>query len=440
MITNIDKIVNTISQHGSAFAEVRNPAYVFPPVEYYPLAAPQQKVSRLKAALMDMDGTTTTTEVLCIHSLDVMLQRMSGRTAGDDRAGIIREADLPHIIGNSTTKHVEYLITTYREMITVSDTAASFIAAAAETLAHSTDHIRKQEVILNIRKLNIPELIDDIKAGTGEEQLLARYAHKITGHDFTTLVNLGIDIYYAVYHNILTQLKMGRSDLVRKMIPVHQHGHRKLISPMPGIPILIPLLKGWLGAEASLFADELLEDYRKSNPKKHKAVETDRIRLQLGRLGSMFEQQPVKIALVTSSIFYEADIVIKEVLNEMASHIQASKLSRQRKEYIMNAYKNYHRVYDAFVTATDSSEIRLKPHRDLYSIALHRLGINPVDFANVVGFEDSQSGTIAIRAAGVGCCVAVPFAETAAHNLEAATHILHGGIPQAIIEFGLFLE
>ena len=97
-------------------------------------------------------------------------------------------------------------------------------------------------------------------------------------------------------------------------------------------------------------------------------------------------------------------------------------------------------VYDAVITASDSSEIRLKPHRDLYSIALHAVGVAPVDFNKVVGFEDSESGTIAIRAAGVGLCVAVPFSDTAGHDFAAAAHVLPGGLPQAILQHNLFLQ
>jgi beta-phosphoglucomutase-like phosphatase (HAD superfamily) len=64
----------------------------------------------------------------------------------------------------------------------------------------------------------------------------------------------------------------------------------------------------------------------------------------------------------------------------------------------------------------------------------------PGQFDQVIGFEDSQSGTVAIRAAGIGCCVAVPFAQTSEHNFEAAVHVLKGGIPQALIEHKLFVN
>jgi len=47
---------------------------------------------------------------------------------------------------------------------------------------------------------------------------------------------------------------------------------------------------------------------------------------------------------------------------------------------------------------------------------------------------------VAIRAAGIGCCVAVPFAQTLSHDLSAASHVLKGGVPEAIVDCGLFLE
>lgn len=440
MITNIDNLTKTIKQHGRTFAEVHNPVYVFPPVEYYPMAPPIKHVSRLKAALMDMDGTTTTTELLCIHALEMMLRQMSGKKDKSEWKGVDHSSDLQHIIGNSTTKHVEYLVDKYGEMIVEQELAASFIAAAADTLVNGTDEIRRQEVIQNIRKLNIPGLIDDILSRSEKNELIKKHANNISEPDYTTIVNLGIDIYYANYHHILSRIRQGASESIKNEILLHKSSSAKLIAPMPGIPLLIPLIKGWLGEEAGIFAEGLINEYIQNSNRQINASEEAAIRRNLIELGRKFEREPVKTALVTSSIFYEADIVISEVLKEMAAFINESKLGLKRKEHILRAYQDYHRVYDAFVTATDSSEIRLKPHRDLYSIALHRIGINPEDFDKVIGFEDSQSGTVAIRAAGIGCCVAVPFAETAAHNLEAATHILHGGIPQAIIEYGLFLE
>ncbi len=440
MITNLDTVIRTFSAHEGEFAEVKNPSYIFPAVEYYPLAKPLKKISQLRAALMDMDGTTTTTEVLCIYSLEMMVRRMSHLLTKEQWHGIDHTLDLAHIIGNSTTKHVEYLLKKYESLLKVEHVADEFIIASQWTILHGMDAQRKAEVIQNLKKLNIGGALADIRNNMNQELLIDKWAKEIPHPDFSMLVNLGIDIYYETYHRILALLKEGKSDEVRQQVFGETGSKENLISPMPGIPVLIPLIKGWLGDEASLLADELIADYEKSTGKVLISSEKYKLTLQLKNMGSYFESNPVRLGLVTSSIFYEADIVIQEVISVMVGVIKRSSLSKAKKSFILESYKDYHQIYDAFVTASDSSEIRLKPHRDLYSIALHKAGLMPEDFDKVIGFEDSQSGTVAIRAAGIGCCIAVPFAQTLSHNLEAASHVLPGGVPEAVFDFSLFLE
>jgi len=431
MIVQKETVIKTIQSHQGEFAEVKNPSYVYPPVEYYPLARPLKKVSELKAALMDMDGTTTTTEVLCIYSLEMMVRRMSGLFNTEQWQGVNHRG--------GTTKHVEYLLHKYGRLLNQNHIAQEFLLAAHWTLAHGMDEQRKAEVIHNLRKLNLNGVIGEIHKGITGEELIERYGSKITELSFAMQVNLGIDIYYETYHRILAKLKQGKSREVRLQVFGDAESDENLISPMPGIPFLIPLFKGWLGEEAGGMVNELFFEYEAATGKNLTIPQKQELAQKITEMGIAFEKQPVKLGLVTSSIFYEADIVIREVLGVMKTVIQRSSLSSARKEKILKAYEDYHNVYDAFVTATDSSEIRLKPHRDLYSIALHRAGLMPEDFDKVIGFEDSQSGTVAIRAAGIGCCIAVPFAETQSHDLSAATHILPGGVPEAVIDYNLFL-
>lgn len=440
MLVNIDKVIETLQSHKGSFAEVRNPAYIYPPIEYYPLAQPLLKVSQLRAALMDMDGTTTTTEVLCIYSLENMVRRMAGKPSKTDWEGVDHEKDLANIIGNSTTKHVEYLLTKYGYLIDSKYIASEFLLAAQWTLLHGNDKQRQAEVVQNLKKQNLALAVEDIYSGLAANDLLEKWVDQIHVADINTSVSLGIDIYYETYHRILALLKEGKSDAVRQMVFGRADSGENLISPMPGITLLIPLLKGWLGNEAVLIADQTILDYEKHVKRKFSEQEKIDFRLKINQSGLFFEKNPVKLGLVTSSIFYEADIVIREIMKVLGHDIAASSLSDQKKKFILDNLEDYHHVYDAFVTASDSSEIRLKPHRDLYSMALHQIGVLPADFDKVVGFEDSQSGTVAIRAAGIGCCVAVPFAQTSNHNFEAATHVLHGGVPQAIFEHNLFLD
>ena len=70
----------------------------------------------------------------------------------------------------------------------------------------------------------------------------------------------------------------------------------------------------------------------------------------------------------------------------------------------------------------------------------YRLGIGKEDFDKVAGFEDSESGTVSIRAAGINLCVAVPFFGTEFHDLDAACHTLPAGLPEAMLEHRLFLR
>lgn len=53
------------------------------------------------AIVQDMDGTTT--ENLCLHSLETMVRRVTARLTPAQWTGLDRARDYPHIIGNSTT-------------------------------------------------------------------------------------------------------------------------------------------------------------------------------------------------------------------------------------------------------------------------------------------------------------------------------------------------
>ncbi len=439
MITSKEIVIKTVADHHGEFAEVKNPAYVYPAVDYYPLAQKANTVPGIDAILMDMDGTTTTTELLCIYSLEKMVRRVAGNHGRKTWSGIDHHADLPFVIGNSTTKHVEYLLKKYGNLIDPASLFREFLAAACWTLTNAHDQQRKQEVFQNIRKLGINQIVDLIAQGQSPESILKAIDSGRESLSFELMVSMSIDIYYENYHRILALLKEGNDNQVQEMVFGSRGEQENLISPMPGMSVLIPLAKGWVGAEAALLAPLLASDYfrqdKESNGKSVKEIESI-----LQRLGRYFEKKPAKLGLVTSSIFYEADIVVRQVLSVISETIANSALSKVRKEKILNAFKDYKMVYDAFVTASDSSEIRLKPHRDLYSIALHGVGVLPANFNKVIGLEDSQSGTVAIRAAGIGCCVAVPFAQTLSHDLSAAAHVIKGGVPEAIIDYGLFLQ
>ncbi|HOC67165.1 MAG: hypothetical protein BWX80_01756 [Candidatus Hydrogenedentes bacterium ADurb.Bin101] len=430
---------------GNSFALVQNPPYVFPPYEAYPLAPPHTCLDEgLEAAVMDMDGTTTTTEALCIESLATMVSCMTGNGREGAADALSPDQDYPHIIGNSTTRHVEYLVTRYRDRILPQAVCEHLIRAAAWNMTCGIDPRRAEEARTTLITQGIsapedsPEFLELCEALSTQPEgeplskcrsLAAVWLPCVKMDNVSDLTRIGIEIYYQHYHELLANMGNTR--------PAVRKGAQPLIEPMPGIGIALALLKGWLGEDAGRLADRivaLLPDTLKAD---RATVEAGKRRM--GPLGAYFKRYPVKLALVTSSIATEAKLVLREVFRVIASQIEEWEVSPELRGQIQQRFSDPARFYDAFVTASDSSEIRLKPHRDLYSIALHTLGVPPERFHRVAGFEDSESGVIAIRAAGIPLCCALPFAMTAKHGFEAATWICPGGMPEVMVVRNFFL-
>jgi len=414
---------------GSEFVVIKNPQTVFPEYEVVPIS--NQNIyarKKIPAVVMDMDGTTTTTEILCLFSLQLMIRKMSGNY----QFLLDKEVDYPHIIGNSTTKHVEYLINKYKKMFDVQQIWNNYFEAAAWSLFVGEDEGRKNEIVSNLKIFGLSNYLVELSEGK-----CIKYSNLPSNifpnlEDNNLYVLLGVDIYYKEYHEMLHHLKNANGNAVRRQIYGNEQGG-ELIVPMEGVSVLIPMIKGWLGADIEVFVDELIEKSGTTNPDK------EQIKQNLIAISNYFEQNPAKLALVTSSILHEAKIVLGEVYRVIAQQINQSGLSAARKQQITEKLSDYSHVYDVIVTATDSNEIRLKPHRDLYSIALNKMGIAKADFFDVLGFEDSESGVTAIRAAGIGTCIAVPFADTSGHKLDLATFIAPKGIPQVLVDKNMYL-
>ena len=434
-----------VAELGEEFALLRNPSYVHPDYEVVPLAPKiTGPVSGLTAAVMDMDGTTTTTEPLCLHSLETMVRRVMSPRAERQWEGLDPVRDYPNVIGNSTTRHVEYLIETYGERIEREEFARAYLQAALWTLVEGPDPRRREEVRTNLRALGWAALLEEkpvenILAGEGFSanrhrdciaDLLDRYAARLRMDDFSLRVRAAVDIYYHRYHEILSRIAAGETDLPDVDLPAGQ----RLIEPMPGVATFLCLIKGWLGEEAGdlepLLREEMPPESRDDLPSPGVA------RKKLARLGRRFRDNPLGVGLVTSSIRYEAEVVLGEVFSVLQEQIRDWPVRSD----LGDRFDDLANVYDAVVTAGDTSEIRLKPHRDLYSIALHALGVDRAEFDTVIGFEDSESGTIAIRAAGIGLCVALPFTDTAGHHFGAAGREVAAGLPEVLLRHGMFLD
>lgn len=417
----------TNTKHRSQFfAKIPNPASVFPEFEIVPLARPRTHFDEPPLAfLMDMDGTTTTTEVLCIHAMEHTIRQAMGEN-GTGWSGLDPQKDYPNIIGNSTTRHVEYLVKTYGDSFRQKTLQDHFLQAANWTMKHGKDPKRIEETTHHCRKFGV----------SFSEEGVDMKLTKPTIQTFNEQVLACIDIYYRRYHEILAAIENNDRQFLES-IPGIDTG-KSLIEPMPGVAVTLALMKGLPGEEAKKLAEPLIQSSSFLKPGDN--VSITQAGDILSKLANFFAKKPVKVGLVTSSIRYEAKIVLQKVFQEIQKEVQSWPLSGSTKKMLLQQFDSFHNYYDAFVTASDSSEIRLKPHRDLYSIALQTMGIPPTNFDRVAGFEDSESGTVAIRAAGVGLCTALPFAETGNHNFDAATVIAQGGLPEVLIHHNLFLS
>jgi len=440
------------------YSVVENPSYIYRPLDIYIMAprvtTPRKKISGI---VKDMDGTTTTTEELCVHSLEFMVGKIcnlkkdpSGKE--DRRWNGFDESDHPNIIGNSTTKHVEYLIHRYGNRIDPAAFRRSYFFAALWTISQGRDPGRRGEVLAGLRAFGVQNVLrersvqnflsqsrfDENKAERIVNSLCRTYQGLPRLETFADRVRAAIDVYYQRYHEILGAISEGKVDALSSQI-LHKPGAH-LIEPMPGVAIFLAAVKGWLGEHLALFGEELktllaLRPKAKITPK-----EMNRGISRLACLGRFFERNPVPVAVVTSSIEYEARIVLTEVFKILKRQAEEWQIPLKKKKIIVHNFNDFSRTYNAFITASDSSEIRLKPHPDLYSLALHRMGISCEEFENVIGFEDSESGTRAIRTAGIGFCVALPFPFTGGHDLSAAAYRLEGGLPEAMLKYSLFMD
>ncbi len=435
----------------SEVALVRNPACVSSPIELYALAEKNPgPLSQVVAFVKDMDGTTTTTEPLCLHSLEWMVRRITNRLSTEQWPGLDSRRDYPHVIGNSTTRHVEYLLNTYTDRIVPQAFRRALIEAVFWTLSRDRDPQRRRDIIADAVALGLADLLDDSQLvsaveksadpfGAGAalvDQWLERHGRAIRLATFAEQVRAAVAIYYLRYHSILEDLAAGRSaECARQALA--GTGDR-LVEPMPAVGVFLATIKGWLGEHLRAFCDALADHVAAKT--KAELEDGSRLRETLAAVGRCFRDRPARVAVVTSSVRYEAEIVLAEVFRILREEVTRWPIPQWLRDRIVEGFADYRRLYDGFVSASDSSEIRLKPHRDLYSLALHQMGVAPEQYDRVVGFEDSESGVTAIRAAGVGLCVAVPFAATAGHDFSAATYVLHGQLPEAILVHRCFLS
>jgi len=423
------------------FARVRNLEYVTSPYELYPLAprvAPP--LDRIVAYAVDMDGTSTTTEPLALHALEYMVRRFTNRMSPAQWSGLDERLDIPHVIGNSNYRHTEFLIERYREQIDLAALRQAFFEALCWTLANMYDLQRVRDVRRNARACGLAELLADgefkrlVSGGTVAaddvgrlvEPFVIRFGPAFRCEPASALVSAALDVYYMRYHSILQLIERGEGkQLSRELLGESGRG---LVEPMPGYDVFVALIKGWLGDEAGALCELL------------KRATSDACRTRLARLGTYFRRQPARLALVTASIRYETEAVMDEVLRVAAEGAQDWPVSKECRERIAAQLADRHAVFDGFVNASDVCEHRLKPHRDLYNLALYQMSIPKSEYCCCVGLEDTEPGIIALRAAGIGCAVALPNRDTSGQVYSAAVSVIRGGLPELILDHNLLLS
>lgn len=402
------------------FVLVEQPAGQFPPFDLIPLGPCRPVCPGPPAAiLVDMDGTTTTTEDLCLDALEFMIRRFTGWEGQAAWPGLHPERDYPHIIGTSATCNVEYLVGLHGAAFDPQRAATAFLDALAWTLSHCPIPGRDEEIRLSLSMLGLP----------AEADRHAAVARQLAHGNAALWTRVGLDVYYHRLHGNLHDIAHGGGAAVAERV-FGRPG--PAIVPLPGIGALFALARGWLGAEAAALAPTLCGDFNGAPPVEAAAA-------RLARLGSHFAEHPCPVALVTSSSAPEADIVLTEVFRLLRDEAAAWPVSEEARARTVAGLAQPRDFYAAYVTATGCHEARLKPQRDLYVLALGLLGIDDAARARVIGFEDTEAGILAQRAAGVGVPVAVPFHGTQGHCFEAAARVCRAGIPEAIVAHGLFL-
>lgn len=177
---------------------------------------------------------------------------MNGQEDRTRWPGLDRVNDYPHIIGDSTTRHVEYLINKYGENIKTENFKKSYLTAAFWTLASGKDRGRKKEVENNITNLGLRKLLQDelfcsiIQAKDFKtkkytsfiEPLLEKYGHRLRLDNFTDRVRAAVDIYYQRYHEILAAIDEGKGEKLSKELLLDSG--KRLIEPMPGEVLKLP--------------------------------------------------------------------------------------------------------------------------------------------------------------------------------------------------------
>lgn len=438
---DIDAAVAQLAPLSSEFAVIPNHGVAFPPYDVVPLAPKFSTTNGpLRAVLMDMDGTTTLTEDLCLEGLCCALRDVS--EGGGDVVTLDPERDYPHIIGTSASTNVAYLVAEYGPRIHRPSLRHAFLRSMAWNLNPHRDPIRRAEAETTLRICGGDSILErnllapliartDLEALPRDTDVDAAIEAINTPLDFNGAEQMGraiLDVYYEYLHGYFAAISQGKGARVAEA--VYGDPDRPAIAPLRGVGLACALARGLL-ADCPADAVTLAEQTAGRGA-------TMRERTALESAARTFGRRPAKVALVTSSGYYEARTILTEVFRGLRMEVTKWPVPPAVQECLVEAFASPEGFYDALITADESHEIRLKPFRDLYSIAARALGLDREALRNTVGFEDTWAGVTAMRAAGVGIACAVPFEGSLSHDFSLASHLFPGGVPQAVLEHALF--
>lgn len=442
-----------VAKMGLEFAVLHNPAPLYPEVELYPLApkvtAPRKE---LQAVMLSLEGTVCSTLELRLHSLEYVIRSISGRTGKDQWKGLDPLLDHPNLLGISVSEQIRYLIQRYHNFIKNDQLKGAYFHSALWTIIIGHDQERKAETSRDLEYFGLGEMLKDSKL----EELAAQkefnkfnsnlitnyFLHKYGGsfnpQNFDDRAKAASEVFFQHYHQMLELIKYGEGSNLAEEIS--GDSEIPLIRPMDSIPVLFALVKGLLGEEAVNLFEDLSRELKTKSSQVYRISSEMEAKTQLERLGRIFEEHPSKVAIAASVSRYEADIILSEVFNNISHQVRKWKISHERKEKLLESFSDYRNMVEVFITADEASRIRPKPHRDLFSIALSRLGIQQNMFDRILGLEDTENGIIALRAAGIGLAAAVPFSRNIRHDFSSAAFVLPGGVTEAILNHNLFIR
>jgi len=425
---------------GGEFAVLPGPPHAFPPYEIIPLAPKRDHLAGWpEAILLDMDGTLTSTEPLCLRALEEVLRLATGHEDDPDWRGLDPERDYPYLIGNSTSTHVEYIMQTYAGQIVPEALQRHGLDAALWGMTDWWGYERCRESISAygltkaLRESGLREMAslldrDSRKGARLRQEFTARHHTAVPVDTLALRTRAGVDIYYRWWHRTLERLSRRRNKAMET-----QDTDGATIEAMPGAGAFLALTKGWLGDEAEKLAPMLCAHLGDVAPS------DDDAQAVLRQLGMACAERPLRLAVVTAAEMFEADHCLNIAMKGVRAEVASWPISAKCRKRVRAGLKDLDETFDLVVTANDATEARLKPHRDLYTTALQRLGIEPDAYDRVLGIEDSYAGVTALRAAGIGLAVAVPFEHSGAQDYTAAAYEVKGGLPAVILKHGLFL-